>query len=66
MQYYCNIFILNMAKLPYQIRIKPDQLKVIKERAVQEKRSVNNMIEVLLENGLKYNGIRNENTIQIF
>lgn len=50
-----------MAKLPYQIRIHQDQLKQIKEKALREKRSVNSMIEILLEHGLQYHGVQNEN-----
>ncbi len=43
-----------MAKVPYPTRLDPELLEIIKEQARIRKRSVNGMIEILLEFGLKY------------
>lgn len=42
-----------MAKIPYQMRIEPELLEELKLKAKKEKRSVNNMAEVLIEYGLE-------------
>ena len=52
-----------MAKQPYQLRLEPELLETIRELAKKEKRSVNNMIEVLLSYGLEYVNIREENKL---
>lgn len=43
-----------MAKIPYPTRLEPQLLDSIKVCAKQQNRSVNNMIEVLLEYGVQY------------
>ena len=43
-----------MAKVPYPTRLEPELLEAIKYQAKIQKRSVNSMIEILCEYGLKY------------
>ena len=43
-----------MPKVPYPTRLDPELLESVREQAKIQKRSVNNMIEVLLEIGLQY------------
>lgn len=50
-----------MVKTPYQIRISQDLLEKIRNQAQAEQRSINNMIEVLLNYGLIYSSIKEEN-----
>jgi len=50
-----------MAKIPYPTRLDPQLLDDIKEQARTRKRSVNNMIEVLLQYGMQYLA---ENTVE--